>query len=75
MENLLNLEQKLRKMQDEIEGLTLGQEVAEEQAEFWEKKAKGLEKDLKLVNKKLEQFDSMEQQLRMYKSKVGELAQ
>ena len=51
MQNLLNLERKLKEMRDQIEGLELGAEVSEEQATFWEKKANGLARDLKIAVK------------------------
>jgi len=74
LQNLLNLEKKLQTMADQIEGLSLGLEVAEEQATFWEKKAKGLEKRLKISDSLLKRLSSVEQELEMYKSKVGDLA-
>lgn len=74
MQNLLNLERKLKEMKDQIEGLELGMEVAQEQATFWEKEAKAFGLAMKIANKKLEQLNSIEQELAMYKSKVGDLA-
>jgi hypothetical protein len=70
----LNLERKLREMQDRITDAELGQEVAEEQAAFWEKKAKELELEAKQNMYRLSRLASVEQELETYKSKVGDLA-
>jgi len=74
LQNLLNLEKKLQEMRDQIEGLNLGLEVAEDSSAFWEKKSKGLEVEMKATMFKLSRLASVEQELEMYKSKVGELA-
>ena len=74
LQNLLNLEKKLKTMKEQIEGLVLGHEVAHEQAVFWEKKANGFALELKIAEKRLEVLDSVEQELETYKIKVGDLA-
>lgn len=73
MQNLLNLERKLREMGQQITDAELGQEVAEEQAVFWEKKAKALELEAKQNMYRLSRLASVEQELETYKSKVGDL--
>ena len=74
MGNLVNLEKKLQNMEQLITDLTLGGEVAQEQAVFWEKKAKALELELKKAESKVAALASVEQELELYKEKVGELA-
>ncbi len=61
-------------MRDQIESLQLGLEVAHDQATFWEKKARESDLELKILQKKLEILNSVEQELDTYKEKVGELA-
>ena len=74
MQNLQNLIDKMAKMQQALEDSDLALDVAQSQADYWEKKSMELTSDNKSLKLRVEKFEGMERELKVYRETVGELS-